>query len=430
MDLTTKEKALSDTIQAQLPQGELSQVRSSAVSEFRKSGLPSTRHEEFKHTPLTRELEKAFSLTGSSSDDVAVNLNAYALPLEANVIAFINGVFSREFSRIVSSASEFTISDLQSAERSIPEVQQHLGKYANITNDAYTAWNTAAWTEGLFVHVPKNTKLSHPIVIHHIGATNSESSAINRNLFVLETGAEATIIEKFDTQGSGNHFLNVVTEIVVGENSHLELYSINNDQGNRYQFNSIDIYQSRSSRVNTYTFSLDGKVVRNNLQLILDGEGIESHMYGLYMLKDNTLADNHTVVDHRKPNSFSNELYKGIMDGTSKGVFNGKIYVRPQAQKTNAFQANKNILLTDKASVNTKPQLEIWADDVKCSHGCTSGQLDEEALFYLRARGISKETARAMMLYAFAEQVIEQVKIPALKEYLDSMISERLHKNF
>src|SRR5690606_23836772 len=164
-----------------------------------------------------------------------------------------------------------------------------------------------------------------------------------------------------------------------------------------------------TSRVNSYTFDLDGQLLRTNLHLIIDGEGIESHMYGLYLLKGNTLADNHTVVDHKKPNSFTNELYKGILDDNSKGVFNGKIYVRPLAQKTNAFQANRNILLSDKATINTKPQLEIWADDVKCSHGCTSGQLDEEALFYLQTRGIDRNSARAMMLYAFAAEVSEKI---------------------
>ena len=171
-------------------------------------------------------------------------------------------------------------------------------------------------------------------------------------------------------------------------------------------------------------------MVRNNLQLALDGEGIDSHMYGLYLISKKTLADNHTVVDHRQPNSFSNEFYKGIMDEQAKGVFNGKIYVRPNAQKTNAFQANRNILLGEQATVNTKPQLEIWADDVKCSHGCTSGQLDEEALFYLRTRGVHKDTARAMMLYAFAAELLDTMKNPAIKTYIDSLISERLHKNF
>jgi Fe-S cluster assembly protein SufD len=153
-------------------------------------------------------------------------------------------------------------------------------------------------------------------------------------------------------------------------------------------------------------------------------------MYGLYLLGKDTLADNHTVVDHKQANSYSNELYKGIMDDSSKGIFNGKIFVRPNAQKTNAFQANRNILLTDKATVNTKPQLEIWADDVKCSHGCTTGQLDEEAIFYLRSRGLHKDTARAMMLYAFAGEVLDQVKHPVLNEYLDAIVSDRLHKNF
>jgi Fe-S cluster assembly protein SufD len=217
---------------------------------------------------------------------------------------------------------------------------------------------------------------------------------------------------------------------VVDENAGLNFYSIQNDSGNRHQYGYTHIHQANASRANTFTFMLDGKLIRNTLQLSLDGEGIESHMIGLYLITGDTLADNHTVVDHRKPNSYSNEIYKGIMDGDSKGIFNGKIYVRPQAQKTNAFQANRNILLSDKATVNTKPQLEIWADDVKCSHGCTTGQLDEEALFYIRTRGIPKETARAMMLYAFALEVLNNVKHPELKAYLIDLVSERLHKNF
>jgi Fe-S cluster assembly protein SufD len=247
---------------------------------------------------------------------------------------------------------------------------------------------------------------------------------------VVDGGSKTMLIEKFDSSGQANHFSNHVTEVVVAENAEANFYSIQNDNGNRYQYNLTQFYQLNNSRVNTYSFTLNGKMIRNNLQLLLDGEGIESHMFGLYLLDKDCLADNHTVVDHRKANSFSNELYKGIMDGNSKGVFNGKIYVRPNAQKTNAFQANRNILLTDKAPVNTKPQLEIWADDVKCSHGCTTGQLDEEAMFYLRTRGISKDTARAMVLYAFAGEILDNVNHPELKHYLDQLVSERLHKNF
>jgi Fe-S cluster assembly protein SufD len=236
------------------------------------------------------------------------------------------------------------------------------------------------------------------------------------------------IVEKFNSAGPGNHFTNLVNEIVVGENARLDFYSIQNDKGSRYQFSQTEIYQGNSSRVNTYSFHLQGRLLRNNLHLVIDGEGIESHMYGLYLLTGNTLADNHTVVDHKRPNSLTNELYKGIMDENSRGVFNGKIFVRPQAQKTNAFQANRNILLSDKATVNTKPQLEIWADDVKCSHGCTTGQLDEEALFYLRARGIDKDSARAMMLYAFAGEITDKIPHEGIRKYIDMVISERLQK--
>jgi Fe-S cluster assembly protein SufD len=172
---------------------------------------------------------------------------------------------------------------------------------------------------------------------------------------------------------------------------------------------------------------MDGTLIRNNLTIAIDGEHCESHFHGLSLLKGETIGDNHTVVDHKKPNSFSNELYKGVMDDKSKGIFNGKIYVRPLAQKTNAFQSNRNILLTDQSTINTKPQLEIWADDVKCSHGCTTGQLDDEALFYLQSRGIQKEDARAMLLYAFAMQTTEYVAIGPLKQYIDTLISKRLY---
>lgn len=308
---------------------------------------------------------------------------------------------------------------------------QHLAKHADFKTDALAAWNTASWNDGIVIRIDHNKIVEKPIVIHYIDDTREgQVITVNRNLIVVGKSSEVTVLEKFDSLGSGNILSNVINEVVVAENAGFNLYTLQIDPGKRYLYELTQITQANSSRVNTYTFTLDGKLVRNNLQLSLDGEGIESHMYGLYALTGDTLADNHTVADHRKPNSFSNELYKGIMEGNSKGVFNGKIYVRPNAQKTNAFQANRNILLTDKATVNTKPQLEIWADDVKCSHGCTTGQLDEEALFYLQARGISKETARAMMLYAFAGEILDAVRHPVIKDHLDQIISERLHKNF
>jgi len=407
--------------------------RKEALEAFKKLGLPAPKAEEYKHTPITRILQKNFSFEKLSSPAGEVLPADFFIPgIDANVIVLINGILRQEHCSIISPSSEIKIQNLNEALGENDSVAAgYVGQFADVKTDPFTAWNTAAWAHGVFIQVPENTVVNKPVLIYNLhDARDGQVISASRNLFIVGKNSEVTIVEKFDSLGEHSHFSNSVTEAVVGPNSGLELYSVQNDSGNRYQQGLTHIHQSDSSRVNTFTFTLNGKLVRNNLQLSLDGEGIESHMFGLYLVTGDTLADNHTVVDHRKPNSFSNEIYKGIMDGNSKGVFNGKIYVRPQAQKTNAFQANKNILLSDKAGVNTKPQLEIWADDVKCSHGCTTGQLDEEAMFYLQARGINKETARAMMLYAFAVEILENVKNTELKEYFDHLVSERLHKNF
>lgn len=406
-------------------------LRKEAFEDFQRLGIPHPKHEEYKYTPVARILEKNFTFTPSAASGPISGIDQFLIKgIEADTIVFIDGVFSKDHSKITS--SEIQVLNLKDAMESKNEVaSQHFGKYADFKNDALSAWNRAAWTEGVFISVAEKVSVTKPVVIYHItNATAGEVTAANRNLFVVGRNSQVTIIEKYDSIGHANHFSNFVTEVVVNENAAFEHYSIQNDGNNRFQRNLTQIYQKNSSRVNTYTFTLNGKFYRNNLNLILDGEGIESHMYGLYLLNNDTLADNHTVVDHMKPNSFSNELYKGILDDRSKGVFNGKIYVRPQAQKTNAYQNNRNVLLTDTASINTKPQLEIWADDVKCSHGCTTGQIDEEALFYLQSRGINKDTARAMMLYAFAKDVVEHVPDPKMKEYVDTLISDRLHKDF
>jgi Fe-S cluster assembly protein SufD len=407
--------------------------RKEALEAFKKLGLPVPKAEEYRHTPITRILQKNFSFEKLSSPAGEVRPVDFFIPgIDANVIVLVNGILRQEHCSIISPSSEIKIQNLNEAlEENDSVAAGYIGQFADVKADPFTAWNTAAWAHGVFIQVPDNTVVNKPVLIYNLhDARDGQVISASRNLFIVGKNSEVTIVEKFDSLGEHSHFSNSVTEAVVGPNAGLELYSVQNDCGNRYQQGLTHIHQSDSSRVNTFTFTLNGKLVRNNLQLSLDGEGIESHMFGLYLVSGDTLADNHTVVDHRKPNSFSNEIYKGIMDGNSKGVFNGKIYVRPQAQKTNAFQANKNILLSDKAGVNTKPQLEIWADDVKCSHGCTTGQLDEEAMFYLQARGINKETARAMMLYAFAVEILENVKNTELKEYFDHLVSERLHKNF
>jgi len=437
MNVNVNEKSITSEV-AQLiekgltSQGSLQELRKEAFETFQRLGLPENKTEDYKDTPIARTLQKNFTFQ-SAPIKGKIKLEDFLIPaIDANVIVFVNGVFSKEHSNIVSSESEISVVPLKEAlPEKNPLVLKHLGKHVDFKTDALAAWNTAAWSDGIFLHIKNNQIVDKPIIIYYLNdGSESEVWSVSRNLIVAGSSSTFTLVEKFDSVGKANHFSNIVTEVVVSENAAVNFYSIQNDAGNRYQYNLTQFYQLNHSRVNTFTFTLNGKLVRNNLQLALDGEGIESHMFGLYLLENDTLADNHTVVDHKKANSFSNELYKGVMDGNSKGVFNGKIYVRPNAQKTNAFQANRNILLTDKATINTKPQLEIWADDVKCSHGCTTGQLDEEAMFYLQTRGINKETARAMMLYAFAGEILDHVNHPELKDYLDQLVSERLHKNF
>jgi len=398
-------------------------VRQEAKTSLEELGLPGSKNEEYKFTPITRVLEKNFSFGTSNPDSNVTGINEFLIPnLEGNTLVFVNGIFSEKLSGY--NHEELHIKPIDGTEKGFATL-------ADFRTDAWVAWNTAAWTSGISLEVSAHTEVHKPVILHYINdTTKGDVKSFTRNIIRVGKSSKLTVVEKQDTIGSHAGFSNVVTEGFAEENAELNLYSIQADGGKRYHFGQTTIWQDRNSRVNTFTLTLDGKLMRNNLQLILDGEGCESHMNGLYILQGETLADNHTVVDHKKPNANSNELYKGIIDGNAKGVFNGKIYVRPHAQKTNAFQSNRNILLSDKATVNTKPQLEIWADDVKCSHGCTTGQLDEEAIFYLQTRGIGKETARAMVLYAFALEVMETIPSENLKKYIDGLISERLHKSF
>ncbi len=400
-------------------------TRLQAFEEFKKNGLPSVKNEEYKFTPITRILEKNFDFANTDRAEVTLkSITPFDIDnLDAQRIVLVNG----EFSKTLSSFDQTKIKILSKT-----DWPKKLATVANFKEDALVAWNTAAWTAGVHIEVADNIQLEKPIVIHHILDTAQAAvKSFTRVLVEIGKSSSATVIEKLgSTENNHPGFSSVVTEGLIQENGELNYYSIQADSNKRYHFSQTTFDQKRNSRVNCFTLTLDGKLIRNNLRVILDGEGCESHLNGLYLVQGETLIDNHSVVDHTKPNSYSNELYKGILDGASKGVFNGKIFVRPDAQKTNAFQSNRNIILSDKATVNTKPQLEIWADDVKCSHGCTTGQLDEEAIFYLRTRGINKETAQAMVLYAFAGEVLDTVKSDVMKTYIDGLISERLHKNF
>lgn len=413
--------------------GEATQSRQKAISILERLGMPTAKSEEYRFTPITKNLEKHVDWRNEITRSSIESIDELLIPgIEANVLVFINGAYKKSLSKIISPKAEVKIKPLAEAfQNEKKTIEDYFDKLLNTNTDSFAAMNSAFWQEGIFIHVPENTKVEKPVFILHINdATTSQVIAHTRLLVIVDTNSELSIIEKFDSVGNLPVFHTFSEEILMKDNTQLEYCKIQNDQGNSYQVANTLIHQANTSKVNTFTLTLNGQLVRNNFRITIDGENCESHFHGLYLLNNTTIADNHTVVDHKKPNSFSNEIYKGIMDDNSKGVFNGKIFVRPYAQKTNAFQSNRNILISDTATVNTKPQLEIWADDVKCSHGCTTGQLDEEAVFYLQSRGISYSTAKAMLLYAFAAEVLEPIKNEKLKEYLDQLISKRLNKDF
>jgi Fe-S cluster assembly protein SufD len=413
--------------------GEAKESRQRAIGNFGRLGLPTYRSEEYRFTPIAKNLVKNFSWNTQLTESTIDSIDEFLIPgLDANILVLVNGIYSSKLSKIVSPETQVKITRLSEAFQPNNEtLVQFFDKLVNSEADAFAAMNTAFWTDGLLIHIPSNTKVVKPLLVLHINdASASQVISHTRLLVSLESGSEVTILEKFDSTGNQSVFHTFSEEFVIKENAQLEYCKIQNDHGKSYQVANTLIHQSTGSKVNTFTLTLDGQLVRNNLGITIDGENCESHFYGLYVMNKDTLADNHTVVDHRRPNSFSNEMYKGIIEDSAKGVFNGKIFVRPYAQKTNAFQSNRNILISESAKVNTKPQLEIWADDVKCSHGCTTGQLDEEAVFYLQSRGISYTTAKAMLLYAFAAEVLEPIKNETVKNFLDKIISQRLHKDF
>jgi Fe-S cluster assembly protein SufD len=409
----------------------LESLRKKGFDTFNKFGIPTLRNEEWKYTRISGLFNKEYqfakpNITGVPGSDV---LNTFRLPghEEANELVFVNGLFSPALSVIRS--RELIVLTLEEAATNQYKgvVAKYLGHSSDYLKDGINALSTAFLQEGVFINVGKGKIAEHPVYIYNI----TDASAGNilsqpRSLVHIEENAQVQMVEIYNTIGSDDCFLNQVMEIVVEKDARVEYYKIQSDADNCNQVSTTHIRQTGKSYVNTVTISLNGGLVRNNLNIVMEAEYCESHMYGLYFPKGQGLIDNHTVVDNVKPNCLSNELYKGLMDGQTTGVFNGKIFVRQDAQKTNAYQSNRNILLSDSASVNAKPQLEIFADDVKCSHGCTVGRLDEEGLFYLQSRGIPVKIARSLLLHSFVADILDQVKLPLVREYIDQLISERL----
>lgn len=423
-----------DQLQGENSDSGLQSIRQKAFDSFAGMGIP-VRHEEWKYTRISRLFNKEYQFpvnqitTSLTREDLAtVRLPGHE---QANELVFVNGIFSFPLSTI-RSPKQLLVMSLEEAATSeyndiISKQLGHSGKYLK---DGINALNTAFVNNGVFVHVKKGQIVEHPIYIYNItDARTGNILAQPRSLVHVAGNAHVQLVETYSTIGLDESFTNQVMEIVVEENARVEYYKIQNDAPHSNQVSTTHIRQVGKSYTHTVTISMDGGLVRNNLNVVLDAEHCEAHLYGLYLQNGQSHIDNHTLVENVKPNCFSNELYKGIIDDNATGVFNGKIFVQPQAQKTNAYQSNKNILLSDTASVNTKPQLEIFADDVKCSHGCTVGRLNEEGLFYLQSRGINEKIARSLLLHAFAIDILEHIKPAAIREYVDKLISERLEFN-
>lgn len=390
--------------------------------------FPTTRHEEWKYTNLQRLLKLPFAISPGQELLASERPHWPGQSPEGHQIVLVNGFFRPDLSHIHHPASELLVLPLCQASTQYPDlIKAHLDRYTRTEEEALTAFNAAFAQDGLFVYVPARSEVREPIFVHQITDSRLHNTfAQPRMLWVFEEGSRAVLVDQLQTLGQNASWNNAVSEIYVGEKAHIQHYKIQNDHPKAHLTQTTEVHQKGQSIYENITISLNGGLLRNNLHIALEGEHIESNMFGLFMLTGQTLVDNHSIADHRQPNSVSNELYKGILDEHSTGVFNGKIYVRPQAQKTNAYQQNRTILLKDTASINTKPQLEIWADDVKCSHGATTGNLDESSLFYLRARGVPEAQARALLIRAFGNEIVEKIKLAPLRQYLEQEIDARL----
>ena len=428
IDLKSQLLADFETQQVGAGDGSLNLLKKNAMLAFEKLGFPTTKHEEWKYSNVKKLVSQKFEFHAESNFS-AENLETLQLPnLQGNVLCFVNGVYKKELSTLKSPSTKLKVMTLTEAVVEIPAIiEQHFGKYVDSQNESFTALNTAMANDGLVVYVPDNVTIEEPIIMRLIADVRTQKVGSQvRNLIVVGKNAEVKIAEAFRTYGEEASFVNAVTEIVVAEDARVDYYKVQNDNDASYHIGTTQVYQQNKSYFYSATVTLNGGFVRNNLNLSLDGEHIESHMYGLYIPNGSQHVDNHTLADHRKPNSVSNELYKGVLMDKSTGVFNGKIFVQEDAQKTNAYQNCRNVITSDSASMNSKPQLEIWADDVKCSHGTTTGKLNDEAIFYMQSRGIPKQEAIKLQLLAFAEDVISQIKIDSIREYLAEKIAEKL----
>ena len=411
---------------------ELHDLRSDAIKNFENKGFPTKKEESWKYTSLNAILKNDFSVFPKKENAIEFKeVKKYFLhEVDTFKVVFIDGIFSSFLSSTTHDGLDVC---LMASALTKPKYKMIIDKYFNQIadkDDSLTSLNTAFSLEGAYINIPKSKVADKPIEIIYFSTGNEAALMVQpRNLIIVGENAHVQIIERHQSLNSNPVLTNSVTEIFAQKRAIVDYYKIQNDVQTANLIDNTYIAQKQESRVTVHTFSFGGNITRNNLNFYHQGERIDSTMKGITIIGDKQHVDHHTLVQHATPNCESHQNYKTILDGQSTGVFNGKIFVEREAQKTDAFQQNNNILLGDKATINAKPQLEIFADDVKCSHGCTIGQLDEDAMFYMQQRGIPQKEAKALLMYAFTNEVTSSIKIPELKSKIARIIAEKLGVN-
>jgi len=410
--------------------GFLTDIRDEAIENFSRNGLPDRKNELYKYTQIDKLFDPDYSMLFQPSN-IELDLNELFtcdVPnLSTHLEIVLNGFYFNQGQDLKEYPDGIIIGSLSKAFESYPElVNKYYSKCADHKKDGLVALNTAFAMDGLFIYIPKGTQLEDPLQVVHLPMTGLDTLLQYRNLIIMEENTSAEVIICDHTLSPFRFLTNSVSEIFAGENAQLQYVRIQNEHLNSSLITNIFIQQEANSKVTTNSITLHGGIIRNNTHVKLNAPGCENNTYGLFFADRNQHVDNYVSIDHAQPHCTSTQLFKGILDDTATGAFNGHILVRPEGQQTNALQTNNNILLSDTSKMNSMPQLEIYADDVRCSHGATTGQLDEDALFYMRSRGIPYQEARLLILYAFAWEVIDKISVEPLKGRINHLIDKRL----
>ena len=406
-------------------------LRKAGLARFAELGFPTLAHEDWRYTniaPIARMPFAPAAMPAVSGEAGEAIRRRVGPGLAGSHLVFVNGHYAPALSAVAPQAGGVLITNLAAAlAQNHPVAQRHLARHARVEDNAFTALNTAFFADGALIHVPAGQSVAEPVHLHFVShGARGGTSAHPRNLIVAERGSQLTVWEHYHSEGEGPFLTNAVTELVAEEGAVVEQGKFQDESRPSFHVAALALRLERQSNVVCHSFALGARLARHGIHTTLAGEGVECVLNGLYLAREEQLVDHHMVVEHAQPRGNSHEYFNGILADRAKGVFHGRILVRPGAQKTDAKQTNRNLLLSDHATVDSKPQLEIYADDVKCTHGATIGQLNEEAVFYLRARGIGEATARRMLIHAFAGEIVERVRAPEVRAWLDRLVWDRL----